>query len=160
MSRKSVAPKRREQIVEALFQCLADNGHETVTVKDIAERANLHYGVIHYYFKSKDDIVSAMADSIIARYEKLLLERIRSIPSARERIEVSLDFRHILAFFRSVLYLGIIGKERVHYWRLLFWTQFRRPRLLPLAITLAIYGHHFRKVYEQHVLQDSAVAVT
>ena len=66
----------------------------------------------------------------------------------------------VAAFFRSVLYLGIIGKERVHYWRLLFWTQFRRPRLLPLAITLAIYGHHFRKVYEQHILQDPAVAVT
>jgi len=72
------------------------------------------------------------------------------------KIKASLDFAHvfeyILAFFRSIYHLGIVGKERVHYWKLLFWTLFRRPELFPLAVTLAIYGHHFRKVCELHVL--------
>jgi hypothetical protein len=27
----------------------------------------------------------------------------------------------------------------------LLWTLFHRPAHLPLAVTLAIYGHHFRK---------------
>jgi radical SAM superfamily enzyme YgiQ (UPF0313 family) len=71
-------------------------------------------------------------------------------------IKASLDFTHvleyILAFFRSIYHLGIVGKERVHYWKLLVWTLFRRPQLFPLAITLAIYGHHFRRVCELHVL--------
>ena len=67
-------------------------------------------------------------------------------------IKTSLDFQRFLAFFRSAYHLGIIGKERFHYWKLLIWTRFRRPKLVPLAITLAIYGHHFRKVYEQHLL--------
>ena len=67
-------------------------------------------------------------------------------------IKTSLDFQRFLAFFRSAYHLGIIGKERFHYWKLLIWTRFRRPKLMPLAITLAIYGHHFRKVYEQHLL--------
>lgn len=35
---------------------------------------------------------------------------------------------------------------------LLLWTQFRRPRLLPDAINLAISGHHFRKICEKHVV--------
>jgi len=72
------------------------------------------------------------------------------------KIKASPDFKqaleYILAFFRSIYHLGIVGKERVHYWKLLFWTLFRRPQLFPLAITLAIYGHHFRKVCELHVL--------
>ena len=68
------------------------------------------------------------------------------------KIKASIDFQHILAFFRSTFYLGIVGKERIHYWKLLFWTRFRRPKLFPLAITLAIYGHHFRKIYEQNLL--------
>jgi len=67
-------------------------------------------------------------------------------------IKTSLDFQRFLAFLRSTYLLGIIGKERFHYWKLLIWTRFRRPKLMPLAITLAIYGHHFRKVYEQHLL--------
>ena len=68
------------------------------------------------------------------------------------KIKASVDFQHFLAFFRSIYHLGIIGKERIHYWKLLIWTRFRRPKLLPLAITLAIYGHHFRKTYEQNLL--------
>jgi hypothetical protein len=32
-----------------------------------------------------------------------------------------------------------------------FWTLLRRPRLFPLAVTLSIYGFHFRQVIELHV---------
>lgn len=58
---------------------------------------------------------------------------------------------HILALLRSFYRLGILGRERLHYWGLLLWTPFRRPRLFPLAVMLAIYGYHFRKVCERHV---------
>ncbi len=68
------------------------------------------------------------------------------------RIESPLDFQRFLAFFRSSIRLGIFGKERFQYWKILLWTLFRRPGLLPLAITLAIYGHHFRKIYNLHII--------
>jgi len=58
-------------------------------------------------------------------------------------------FYHLGAFFKSVLRLGIIRKERRHYWKLLLWTIFRRPRLFPLAVTFAIYGFHFQKIFEK-----------
>jgi radical SAM superfamily enzyme YgiQ (UPF0313 family) len=67
------------------------------------------------------------------------------------RIKIHFEFQYILAFLRSIYQLGIRGIERVHYWRLFFWTLFRRPRLFPLAITFAIYGFHFRRVAELHV---------
>jgi AcrR family transcriptional regulator len=92
MPRKSIAPQRRGQIIEALFQCLAEKGHESVTVKDIAKKAGLHYGVIHYYFKSKDDIVSALADSIVLKYDRRLSEHTRAIQSSSKKIEAALDF--------------------------------------------------------------------
>jgi hypothetical protein len=47
--------------------------------------------------------------------------------------------------------LGVRGKERLEYWKLFFWTLFRNPRLFPDAITLAIYGHHFRRIFETYV---------
>ncbi len=67
------------------------------------------------------------------------------------KIQVHLDPQYILALGRSIYQLGIRGVERAHYWRLFFWTLFRRPRLFPLAITLAIMGYHFRQVTELHV---------
>lgn len=69
------------------------------------------------------------------------------------KIEIPLDFRQFLTFFRSNVRLGIFGKERFQYWRLLVWTLFRRPELFSLAITMAIHGHHFRKICELHIFQ-------
>jgi radical SAM superfamily enzyme YgiQ (UPF0313 family) len=66
-------------------------------------------------------------------------------------IHVPLEPQYVLALLRSVYQLGIRGVERAHYWRLFFWTLFRRPRLFPLAVTLSIYGFHFRQVIELHV---------
>ena len=68
------------------------------------------------------------------------------------KIRFSMDYQRFLAFFRSNIHLGIIGRERLHYWGLLWWTLFRRPGLLPLAVTLAIYGYHFRKVSNSHIV--------
>jgi radical SAM superfamily enzyme YgiQ (UPF0313 family) len=62
------------------------------------------------------------------------------------------DFRRLLAFLRACLRLGVLGKERCQYWYLLMWALVRRPRLLPLAVTLAIYGYHYRKICELYIL--------
>ena len=56
---------------------------------------------------------------------------------------------NLLAFLKSIFWLGIIGRERYHYWKLFFWTLTTRPKSFPLAITLSIYGFHFRKIFEK-----------
>jgi radical SAM superfamily enzyme YgiQ (UPF0313 family) len=56
-------------------------------------------------------------------------------------------FLYLIAPFKTFFLLGIKDKARVYYWKLLFWSLFRRPQLLPLAITYSIYGFHFRKVF-------------
>ncbi|MGC8880205.1 MAG: B12-binding domain-containing radical SAM protein [Anaerolineae bacterium] len=62
--------------------------------------------------------------------------------SAKSRIGIE----HILGFLRTIYRLGIREAERVYYWRLFFWTLVHRPRLFPTAITLAVYGYHFRRI--------------
>ncbi len=56
---------------------------------------------------------------------------------------------YVRALIKSMVILGVVGKERFQYWRLFFWSLIRRPRLFPTAITLAIYGFHFRKIAEK-----------
>jgi radical SAM superfamily enzyme YgiQ (UPF0313 family) len=68
------------------------------------------------------------------------------------KVNTPMDLQRFLAFFRSSIRLGILGKERFHYWYLMTWTLVRKPRLLPLVVTLAIYGYHFRKICEIHIL--------
>ena len=52
------------------------------------------------------------------------------------------------AFFKSVWVLGMREKGRHYYWKLIFYSLFRYPEKFALAVTMAIYGYHFRKVVE------------
>ena len=51
------------------------------------------------------------------------------------------------AFPKTMVVLGVKDRARFQYWKLLFWSLFRRPGLFPMAVTFAIYGFHFRKVF-------------
>ena len=66
-------------------------------------------------------------------------------------ITIPLDFRRFLAFFHSAFRLGILGKERFQYWHLLLWTLIRKPRQISVAITLSIYGYHYRRICERYI---------
>jgi hypothetical protein len=48
--------------------------------------------------------------------------------------------------------IGLQGPGRKLYWDLFFWTLTKYPRKFALAITFAIYGHHFRMINEQNGL--------
>jgi radical SAM superfamily enzyme YgiQ (UPF0313 family) len=102
-------------------------------------------------------------DQLIIGYKKVLTaiyapkyfyERIRTFlrvydPPKKNTNAFWLRLNYLAAFFKSVVVLGVMGKERFQYWNLLFWTIFTRPRLIPQAITFAIYGYHFRRVFEK-----------
>lgn len=91
MGRKTNALRRREQIIWALYDCLAEKGHEKVTVRDIALQAGLAPGVIHYYFKSKDEIVSGLAEAIYDRYNNLFTDSIAGT-AAGQKVGQVIDF--------------------------------------------------------------------
>jgi hypothetical protein len=64
------------------------------------------------------------------------------------KMTIAINWRNLYAPAFSSLRLGVFGSERRQYWYLLIWTFFRRPAALQIAVTLAIYGHHFRKTRE------------
>jgi radical SAM superfamily enzyme YgiQ (UPF0313 family) len=58
------------------------------------------------------------------------------------------NLHYLDAPFKTLVILGIKDKARLYYWKLVFWSLFRRPRLLPMAMTYMVYGFHFRKVFK------------
>lgn len=74
-------------------------------------------------------------------------ERVRTFlrEYRRPKVAAPLSWRHGFAFAWSSVRLGLVGRERFQYWRLLSWTILHRPTLLQTSVTLAIYGYHFRR---------------
>ena len=67
----------------------------------------------------------------------------------RQKVKLSqFRFYYIEGLVRSIWTLGIREKGRRYYWRLFISTLFRRPKLFPLSMVLAIYGFHLRQVSE------------
>jgi radical SAM superfamily enzyme YgiQ (UPF0313 family) len=58
-----------------------------------------------------------------------------------------IQIRDLVALSKTIVLLGFIGKERFYYWKVFFWSLFRRPSLFSMAMTHAIYGFHFRKIF-------------
>ncbi len=60
----------------------------------------------------------------------------------------TITFRDFKALLRSLWVLGVLEKGKRFFWKLILFTLFRCPRKFPVAVTLAIYGFHFRRVVE------------
>jgi len=106
-------------------------------------------------------------DKLIEGYQKIIkgvyspkpyYERVKTFlreykPLEKRRLHfhfghIRFHFGYAGAFFKSIWSLGIRDSSRIYYWKLFFWSLFRRPKLFPMAITFSIYGFHFRRVFE------------
>jgi radical SAM superfamily enzyme YgiQ (UPF0313 family) len=77
-------------------------------------------------------------------YERVMLF-LKTFEPKKKKV-FHLNSNYVLALFKSILKLGVIGEERRYYWKLFFWSLFRKPQLFSLAILFSIYGFHFRKI--------------
>lgn len=62
-------------------------------------------------------------------------------------INKKLSFRtQMQALSKTIWKIGILGKGKFHFWKLMVWTVFRKPSLISEAVTYSIYGYHYRTV--------------
>jgi radical SAM superfamily enzyme YgiQ (UPF0313 family) len=78
-------------------------------------------------------------------YYKRVLEFLEHYRPARRKRTNMTD---LMAFFRSILYLGILdkGKSKIYYWKLLIKAFLFHRRSFGEAVSNAIFGYHFRKL--------------
>lgn len=65
MANKNIQKERKRQIIMALHNCLLEKTYYETTIKDIAQKAGLNHGVLHYYFESKEQILLEYVDYIL-----------------------------------------------------------------------------------------------
>jgi len=83
-------------------------------------------------------------------YYRRIKTLLRELPSRAHQRHMSWPAM-LAAMGRAMRRFGILGSERWEYWKLLRWTLWHKPRLLPLAIRLAAIGHHHRRMSESPV---------
>jgi TetR/AcrR family fatty acid metabolism transcriptional regulator len=83
---------KRAMILDAAVVAFADRGFHACRVSDIADEANVAYGLVYHYFRSKDEVLSTL---FLDRWN-ILLEVIREIDRqdmpAREKLHAIASF--------------------------------------------------------------------
>jgi len=107
------------------------------------------------------NFIPAMNYQKLIKGYKNILETIYSPKNYYERVKtflheykipikkpVRINFDQIKALLRSCWILGILDDGKRYFWKLFFLGLFKHPAKFPVAITLAIYGFHFRKIVD------------
>ena len=57
-----------------------------------------------------------------------------------------IKLKEVRAFMMLLWLLGTLEKGKKYFWKLLVFSLFKHPKKFPLAMTMAVYGYHYRRV--------------
>ena len=82
---------RRQQIVDAAFELAAKSGLAAITVRDVARKSEISAGLVLFHFESKDRLVLALLDRVLAGTVSLSIDaRVASVSDPIDRLVVVL----------------------------------------------------------------------
>lgn len=82
--------ERRQELVLAAYQIIAEQGFEGLRTRTVAARAGVNIATLHYYFASKEDLIRGVVDYIERQFIEQEEEAARRGPTARERLHAEL----------------------------------------------------------------------
>ncbi|HYE81470.1 MAG TPA: TetR/AcrR family transcriptional regulator [Clostridia bacterium] len=141
--RKRDSAETKEKILRTAELIFAEKGFDGARVDDIAKRAGVNKALIYYYFKSKDEILNELFETLMADGSQVQNDSLTSYPDLsreeifREFFEKSLDYavKH-----RSLIKIAFIESMK---------TDSKHPKLLERCTAIIDKEvEHIRKVYE------------
>lgn len=88
---KQIALARKRQITRAAYEIIAEKGYYNFTMMDIAKRAGVSSGLIHHYFKDKENmlvtLLREMQHGVRSNTEKAISE----VDDPKEKLNIFMD---------------------------------------------------------------------
>ncbi|HMO19808.1 MAG TPA: TetR/AcrR family transcriptional regulator [Candidatus Melainabacteria bacterium] len=80
--------ERRKEIIYGLKLCILEIGYENASIRNIAMKSGILPGSIHYHFRTKEEILLALLQDLVASADK----RYQSLISSTTAPKVKMDF--------------------------------------------------------------------
>jgi AcrR family transcriptional regulator len=102
-----MAEDRRAQILKVTFELIGERGLEGLRTRDVAARAKINIATLHYYYATKDDLVTAM----VAYTSELFATPPRARLHAKDPQSLEAHIEGAWATFRASPPLGVVFQE-------------------------------------------------
>jgi AcrR family transcriptional regulator len=120
--------ERRKQILEALHKCLLKKPFNKTSIKDIALAAKINHGMLHYYFRNKEDILLNYIEYVINFYKSLFDEWLQSeglsYSSSKNFIRGAFDF-----MFQRITLNRDMAKIYIEIWEIAIYNEKVKSKL-------------------------------
>ena len=104
--RKKISEIRRRELAEAAFLTLQEYGFKGTTVQRVSERAGMSHGLVHHYFRSKDDMLEAAIRLTNERITIEVLRLLRNASTPYERLVAVIEGNFAPAVFTREIAQG------------------------------------------------------
>jgi TetR/AcrR family transcriptional repressor of bet genes len=129
MGRLEAKESRRVQLIEATVDSLAKRGFSEFTLADVAREARLSQGIVNFYFRSKEALLTETLKFMAAEYEQFWTAAVRRAgprPADKLAAMIAADFDPVIA-----------SRKKVTVWYA-FWGEARwRPEYLRVCQALS-----------------------
>lgn len=106
MSYGTSPQERKKEILDIAAELFIRKGYDHTTTGDILERAGIARGTLYYHFHSKEEILDALVERIIAEVEA----RVREVAAVRQPAA-----QKLAAFIQAMKVDSAIGREISDY---------------------------------------------
>jgi AcrR family transcriptional regulator len=88
---KQIASFRKRQITRAAYEIIAEKGYNNFTMMDIAKRAGVSSGLIHHYFKDKENMLVTLLREMQQNIRQSLEQSIGPVADPKEKLAIFMD---------------------------------------------------------------------
>lgn len=111
---------KRERILATAYEILGHQGLENLHARTIGAELKLNHAAVHYYFKTREDLLVALVGYAQKRFEQDLERVVAPQPTAAKRLEAHIALyeaysRPASRYFRALMSLFVAGawSERI-----------------------------------------------
>jgi TetR/AcrR family transcriptional regulator, fatty acid metabolism regulator protein len=122
-SKNDLLNLRRAQLTRAAYKVVGEKGYNEFTIKDIAVEAGLSTGLVHYYFKNKEELLFTLLKEMNANLKYNLNKALTVLEEPQDKL---------LAFCDEAF--DLLNKEKAYFYVIIdFWAQISRNKRIRQA---------------------------
>jgi AcrR family transcriptional regulator len=88
---RTIPEETYEALMEATYRALCEHGYDDLTMRDIAAEFEKSRALVHYHYDSKADLLAAVLEWMVDRYEAYVFDELSEEDGPRETLETFVD---------------------------------------------------------------------
>ena len=134
MAQSNITANRKDQIIHATLSCIRKQGYHNFSMQDVAKKAGVSKGIIHYYFLNKDTLMLSVLETVVLEIEELLQKELLKTHKPEEKLIIFIE-----------LCLSLVQTTKQYYQvNIDFWTQINQKK--DVSHIIAKHYQKFRNI--------------